>query len=71
MTSKSRQRWNVNRIVDDRINAAFNASCTRIPINVMDISKVFNKGRELIADGCDDLTLQSELRIFVDTISKK
>jgi hypothetical protein len=57
------------KLIDKRIDAAYRATCSGVAINIMDITKVFAKGRELIATGVDDAALGVGLRAFVDTIA--
>ena len=53
---------------DDRIQAAYQATCNGIAINIMDISKVFDIGRRCIEQGADDATLRKGIRDYVELI---
>jgi hypothetical protein len=58
----SNSRKQINR----RIENAYRASCSGVPINIMDISKVFNFGRIKISEGVDDTSLAASIRAYVD-----
>ena len=47
------------------IEKTYYANCTNIPINIMDISKVFAEGHKALAEGRD---LKTAIVAFVDTI---
>lgn len=53
---------------DKRIGAAFNARCSGIQIDIMDISKIYKHGQALIAAGADDAALGDGIFAFVQTI---
>jgi hypothetical protein len=57
---------NSKKLIDRRIENAFRASCSGVPINIMDISKVFNFGRIKISEGVDDASLAASIRAYVD-----
>lgn len=63
-----RKQTKAEAIADLRIQRAYTATCDRIPINIMDIGKVFKAGRQAIAEGVDDETLAHRVRAFVETI---
>lgn len=54
--------------VDKRIEKAYGQSCNGIQIPVLDIQKVFNVGRQAVAEGVDDEKLRQVIRTFVETI---
>jgi hypothetical protein len=56
--------------IDRRIDNAYRKTCAGIQINVMDISKVFDAGRALIAHGASDENLGVKLREYVLTLSE-
>jgi hypothetical protein len=63
------KRWTkkqVEKAIDLRIEKAFGASCSGVPINIMDIGKVFNFGRIKINEGEDDASLAASIRAYVD-----
>jgi hypothetical protein len=53
---------------EKRIDLAYRKKCSGIAINMLDIPKVFRFGHELIAKGADDVTLETELALFVNSI---
>lgn len=53
---------------DKRIADAYYSKCSGIQINIMDICKVYARGRELIAQGADDSTLGAGILEYVNTI---
>lgn len=55
--------------VDRRIEAAYYRTCSGMQINIMDIGKVFAKGRELVAAGVDDTALGEGLKACVNAIN--
>jgi hypothetical protein len=50
--------------INKRVERAFYKSCSGIPINIMDIEKVFVKGRALIIAGASEEDLAREIREF-------
>jgi len=56
---------------DKQIDRAFNATCSGIQINVMDIGKVFKEGHRLLDAGADDAALNAGILAFVQTIAKE
>ncbi len=58
------------KLMDREVEVAYYASCSGIQVDIMDIGKVFAKGRELIAAGKHGEELQAGIRAFVDTIKK-
>jgi len=58
----------LKRLIDDRIARAYYASCRGVHIDIMDIGKVFNAGREAITQGADDEALGKHIRAYVETI---
>ena len=51
-----------------RVEQAYYAGCNGVQINIMDISKVFKHGNELIKTGVDDAALLAGIVAFVETI---
>lgn len=64
MTKREKNR------IDKRVEQAYYATCSGIQIDMMDIQKVFNVGRECVRDGVDEDMLRSTIRKFVETIRK-
>lgn len=56
------------KINDKRVERAFYATCSGIPINILDIPRVFKAGNNAIKDGVDDETLRKVVRDFVESI---
>jgi hypothetical protein len=56
------------KINENRIQAAYQAGCSGIQVNLMDIGKIFKVGETAIAEGADDAVLQQRIRTFVDSI---
>jgi len=52
---------------DKEIEAAFYATCEGVPVNIMDIPKIFAYGRRVHAEGKD---LRVEIPRFVATLAK-
>lgn len=53
---------------DKRVDAAYRARCSSIPVNVMDIGKIFKVGRAAIAEGVTDEVLGDRVYAYVQTI---
>jgi hypothetical protein len=53
-----------------RIERVYGPACSGIPIDIMDIPKVFDVGRKAIAEGADNIVLAAVLRAFVQSIRK-
>ena len=62
-TAKRRQQE-----IDRRIDHAFRTRCNGIPVPMLSISKIFDHGRQLIAQGADDAALADGIAAFVETI---
>jgi len=58
--------------IDNKIDAAFNLSCSGIQIDILDIIKVFDVGRQALASGkaTDVESLKPIIREFVETIRR-
>ena len=72
--------------IDQRIERAYYASCSGIQVDIMDIGKIFDAGRQAVAQmdigkifdagrqavaqGVDDAALTAAIRAFVETIRK-
>ena len=56
--------------MEKRTNAAYLLKCSGIPINIMDISKVFDEGRRLQLEGADDKALCDGILAFVQRLAK-
>jgi hypothetical protein len=57
-----------DKLIDTRIEKAYYATCGGIPIDVMDIGKVFAFGKVAVARGDNDADLGAALRAYVETI---
>lgn len=66
-----KKQTKIEKAIDKRIERAYYATCSGIPINVMDISKVFKHGAAQVAAGATDLELQISLLDFVRGIAVK
>ena len=53
-----------------RIERAYGEACSGIQIDVLDITKVFEFGQQMLDRGCDDAQLRIGLRAFVETIKR-
>jgi hypothetical protein len=51
--------------MDKRTDLAFRTMCSGIPINIMDISKVFDEGRRIQQTTTDDDVLRAGVLMFV------
>jgi hypothetical protein len=57
--------------IDRLIQAAYAKACNGMQIDIMDIEKVFKRGRELIlSEKADKAALERGLREFVETIRR-
>lgn len=65
-----RKQSKAERLIDRRVEKAYRASCCGIGIDILDIPKVFARGREIIASGATDEDLAAQLHSYVNTISK-
>lgn len=65
MLTKKQEKLN-----DVRINQAYNIGCSGIQINIMDTSKIFKMGNQLIEAGANDQELLDGIRSFIETIRK-
>lgn len=61
---------NLRKLMDQRIERAYGASCSGVTIDIMDIGKVFEYGRIKIAQGEDDAALAASIRAYVNTLAK-
>jgi len=53
---------------DRRIDAAYRATCYSIPIPVLEIPRLFARGRAMIAGGADDSALRAAIRELVESL---
>lgn len=53
-----------------RVEQVYNANCSGIQIDMMDIPRVFDVGLKAIAEGADDAVLQATIITFVESIRK-
>jgi hypothetical protein len=67
---QTRAEKKAEKLADDRIDRAYRTRCSNIPIDIMDIPKVFAEGRKAIAGGADDQALGDTIAAFVETIRK-
>lgn len=58
------------KLIDQRIERAYYATCSGIQIDIMDIGKVFEAGRSAIKQGANDDDLRVTIRYFVEAIRK-
>lgn len=56
--------------IDRRVEQAYYATCSGVQIDIMDIGKVFDVGREALGAGADEAKLHEVIVAFVDTIRK-
>lgn len=71
MTTRTRKsRKPTKKQIDARVERAYYDTCSGIQIDIMDIGKVFQAGRNAIKDGVDDETLRKVIRNFVESIRK-
>jgi alpha-D-ribose 1-methylphosphonate 5-phosphate C-P lyase len=71
MESKMAKRLSkAEKIAERRIDMAYRASCSGIPIDIMDIGKIFAFGQLKIAEGEDDTALAVSIRAYVETIRR-
>jgi hypothetical protein len=56
------------KLADQRIERAYGKTCSGIQINIMDIPRVFELGKNQIANGATDEELGVALRGFVELI---
>jgi len=61
----------VEKIIDNRIDAAYRATCSGIQINIMDIPAVFREGRRLLESGADEAVLRTGIRAYVEQLAVK
>lgn len=66
----TREQKRALKAADDRVNAAYLATCAGVQISILDIPKVFAAGRAAIAAGADTAALQAAVRDYVETIRK-
>jgi len=57
--------------IEDRIQAAYQASCSDIAVPIMELPKIWNIGRATVLGGDDDATLQGKMRAAVDAVAVK
>lgn len=60
----------LDRQMDDQIKKAYAQSCSNISIDIMDIGRVFEIGRQALKNGATNEELAIVLREFVETIRK-
>ena len=60
----------IKAAIDNRINKAYTSRCSGIQIDIMDITKVFQKGQIAIDNGADDATLAQVIFDYVQAIRK-
>lgn len=59
------------KLRDREIDLAFRASCSGVPIKLMDIPRIYAEGRRLIAAGTTDQTsLRAALATFVENLTQ-
>jgi hypothetical protein len=54
--------------MDRMVERAYYDTCSGIQINILNIGKVFDHGRQLLKDGADEDALKVGVRAFVETI---
>jgi hypothetical protein len=67
MTKQSKAQ----QLIDRRVETAYRAKCCGIQIDIMDIGKVFARGRTLVAEGVADDDLAAKLHEYVITCIAK
>lgn len=58
------------KAAEARVSRAYYATYSGIQIDMMDIPKVFDVGRNVVAHGGTDADLEKTIRTFVGTIRK-
>jgi hypothetical protein len=58
------------KLTETRISNMYRAKCQGIQVDIMDIGKIFQVGREAVAKGVDDALLGDIIHNFVQSIRK-
>lgn len=58
------------KAIDRRVEQAYYRTCEGVQIDIMDIGKVFDVGREAVHSGADEPELEEAIVQFVATIRK-
>jgi len=71
MKTKAPRRYKrLKNQLDKRVERIYYATCSGIQIDIMDIGKVFEFGRQKIIAGDSDEALAVALRAYVETLRK-